>query len=72
MIAWGGMLRLAVRDYGLTPADFWRLSLREWLLLTAPDHSSLDAANFHKLLQQFPDDISCPDPQLQVPPTPVP
>lgn len=58
MIAWGGMLRLALRDYGLSPEVFWRLSLKEWLLLNSPDRSGLSRQEFNELLQRFPDDFS--------------
>jgi len=33
MTPWAEMLRLAARA-GVTPADFWRLSLKEWRMLT--------------------------------------
>ena len=33
MTPWGGMLRAAAR-LGLGPEAFWRLSLREWRMLT--------------------------------------
>ena len=35
-MSWAVMLRLAVERLGVTPDEFWRLSLREWRMLTAP------------------------------------
>ena len=37
---WSRMIRTAA-GAGLTPQDFWRLSLAEWLALTAPDRSAM-------------------------------
>jgi len=48
-----GTLRLA-----LPPSEFWRLSLREWLVLTRPVHAPLSRSNLEKLLTEWPDNKS--------------
>ncbi len=50
-------LRLAVRGFRLSPAEFWDLSLRDWLSLTqidAPDALSRD--DLAALIQSYPDE----------------
>lgn len=51
------MLRVAGR-YGVAPADFWRLSLREWRLLTEPpaERLPLGRREFEQLAEAWPDD----------------
>lgn len=52
---WAAMLKLAA-GLGLAPAQFWRVSLKEWRVLVAPDDSSvLPRARFDALAEQFPD-----------------
>lgn len=53
---WGVMMRLAARA-GVTPADFWRLSLKEWrLLVEAPAHAGpLSRREFEQLAEAWPD-----------------
>ncbi|BBF80820.1 hypothetical protein EM6_1406 [Asticcacaulis excentricus] len=51
------MLRFAVRECHLRPADFWRLSWREWLWLTAtPTRPVLSRDVFETMKKAFPDD----------------
>lgn len=54
---WGEMLRTAA-GVGITPAAFWRLSLREWRMLTArpsgPEPMGRDA--FERLAEAWPDE----------------
>jgi len=54
---WGPMLRGAARA-GVTPPDFWRLSLKEWRLLTdAPaDGQPLGRREFERMAEAWPDD----------------
>jgi len=54
---WAGMLRLAA-GFGIQPADFWRLSLREWRMLTASPVASevMGRAAFDQLTEAWPDD----------------
>lgn len=54
---WGSMLRVAARG-GVTPEDFWRLSLKEWRLLTeAPvEGLPLGRREFEQLSEAWPDD----------------
>ena len=56
MDEWGPRLRYAVMGLGLTPEAFWRLSLREWLMLTGSGESlALPRTELIALMQQFPD-----------------
>lgn len=49
-------LRLAVLRFGLTPADFWQLSLKEWTGLMVPETPSvLPRADLDRLLSLHPD-----------------
>lgn len=41
----------------MTPAEFWRLSLREWRVLAAPAEAALTRADFDALAARFPDSI---------------
>ena len=61
---WSDLLRLAASRFGVPPAEFWRLSLTEWLALTAPTPGAapLDRADLESLLAAFPDDPSRTDP----------
>lgn len=54
---WGPMLRGAARA-GVTPADFWSLSLREWRLLTeAPiEGQPLTRRAFEQMAEVWPDE----------------
>ncbi|WP_126421419.1 phage tail assembly chaperone [Asticcacaulis excentricus] len=57
MTEWAAMLRFAVRECHLRPADFWRLSWREWLWLTAtPTRPVLSRDVFETMKKAFPDD----------------
>lgn len=49
---WSGMIRSAV-GAGLTPQDFWRLSLAEWLALAAPDRSAMTRRELMTLLDEI-------------------
>ncbi len=51
------MLRAAARA-GVGPADFWRLSLKEWRLLTeaAGDGQPLGRREFDRMAEAWPDD----------------
>lgn len=52
---WGAWLRLAV-SMGLAPRDFWRLSLREWRLLTQAHQAiAMRRTEFEALARRFPD-----------------
>ncbi|MCA1935193.1 MAG: phage tail assembly chaperone [Asticcacaulis sp.] len=62
MTEWAAMLRFAVRECHLRPADFWRLSWREWLWLTVPPSApilsppALPRDVFETMKKAFPDD----------------
>ncbi len=53
---WTLLLRRALA-MGVTPEAFWRLSWREWRMLTdAPAQAAMERADFNALMAQFPDD----------------
>lgn len=55
-IPWGAWLRMA-SQMGVAPAQFWALSVREWVLLTAHDpFPSLGRSGLETLMTSFPDD----------------
>ena len=57
MTPWGEMLRTAAR-LGVGPEGFWRLSLREWRMLTErPDvGTSLGREDLMRMAEAWPDD----------------
>jgi len=56
-VDWGDMLRLAAR-VGIPPVAFWRLSLKEWRMLTASPAVAgpMGRAAFERLREAWPDD----------------
>lgn len=54
---WAEMLQTSVR-LGLAPESFWRLSLREWRLLTAMSATDrpMSRAMFEQMAEAWPDD----------------
>jgi len=61
---WRAWLRLAVLRFGLSPRDFWALSLAEWrALLAGPgegEGAALNRAGLERLRAAFPDDPPSP------------
>lgn len=57
MTPWGEMLRTAAR-LGVGPEGFWRLSLREWRMLTGrPDAGTpLGRDDLMRMTEAWPDD----------------
>ncbi|WKL57715.1 phage tail assembly chaperone [Asticcacaulis sp. ZE23SCel15] len=56
-IGWEQRLRQAVVEIGLTPADFWALSLNEWIALIIPPAAPvLPRDDLNTLMTLFPDD----------------
>lgn len=54
-IPWGELLQAALR-LGLSPADFWALSLREWQLITSGKKASgFGRSDLSRLISAFPD-----------------
>lgn len=53
------MLSAAAR-LGVAPAAFWRLSLKEWRMLTeaSPTEAPLRRAEFERMAEAWPDDGS--------------
>ncbi len=55
---WSALLRLAL-SLGIAPEAFWRLSWREWQMLTAVSTPMpLSRADFDALMARFPDEQS--------------
>ncbi|MBR9826736.1 MAG: phage tail assembly chaperone [Alphaproteobacteria bacterium] len=56
---WAAALRLAAR-LGLSPADFWRLSLIEWRALSELEnaHTPLERQALTELTNTYPDMIN--------------
>lgn len=53
---WALLLAAGLR-LGVTPEQFWRLSLREWRALNAPQlGEALSRSAFDALARQFPDE----------------
>ncbi|HEX6861035.1 MAG TPA: phage tail assembly chaperone [Caulobacteraceae bacterium] len=55
MTPWAAMLPLAV-SMGITPREFWRLSLREWRALVGDGGEVLGRAGFEELVRRYPDE----------------
>jgi uncharacterized phage protein (TIGR02216 family) len=53
---WGEMLRAGVR-MGLAPEVFWRLSLKEWRMLTeaSPAAAPMGRQGLARLMEDWPD-----------------
>ena len=54
-------LELAVRVYGLSPQEFWAMSLTDWLSLLSQNSKRasmqpLNTASLSDLINQFPDE----------------
>lgn len=56
MTPWGEMLRTAA-GAGVTPAAFWRLSLKEWRMLTDRPAGPVPMARgeFERMMAEWPD-----------------
>ena len=54
---WGAMLRAGLA-MGLAPEVFWRLSLRDWRMLTETSRGAapLSRAEFERMREAWPDD----------------
>lgn len=54
---WGGMLRVAA-TLGVGPEAFWRLSLREWRMLTErpAERGAMGREDFRRLAEGWPDE----------------
>tara|TARA_R110002051_G_scaffold27428_1_gene65977 strand:+ start:513 stop:758 length:246 start_codon:yes stop_codon:yes gene_type:complete len=58
MTPWGEMLRVAARA-GVTPAAFWRLSLKEWRMLTERPAGPVPMGRdgFERMMAAWPDEV---------------
>lgn len=59
---WSIAFKIGVVDLGMSPNDFWQLSLPEFQLLTQKTATSLQEyvpsrSHFEKLIKDFPDTI---------------
>ena len=54
MLPWDEMLRAAL-SAGVTAADFWALSLREWRWMAGSDAGGLRPSELAGLMEEFPD-----------------
>lgn len=54
---WPALMRVAYRGLGLSPAEFWRLTPAEFLILLGPESGAapLRRDAFEALLARFPD-----------------
>lgn len=54
---WGAMVRLAL-SLGIEPERFWRLSLREWRMLTARTSgpAPMQRGELERMAEAWPDD----------------
>lgn len=56
MAEWGAMLRAAVA-MGIAPEAFWRMSLKEWRMLTAPTGPGpMGRRELDEMMRAWPDD----------------
>ncbi len=54
---WRGLMRAGLRDLGLTPSEFWRLTPAELLIMLGLDGGppALSRARLEELAAAFPD-----------------
>jgi hypothetical protein len=52
---WAQMLRYAL-SIGISPHEFWQLSVLEWKMLAGESHPALNRHEFEKLLKEFDND----------------
>lgn len=54
MLPWAEMFRAGLR-LGLSPSEFWSLSLREWRWLAAPSDRPMVQSTLYQLMSTYPD-----------------
>ena len=56
-MTWAAMMRTALA-LGIAPDAFWRLSVREWRMLTAADAvaAPMGRGDLEKMMEAWPDD----------------
>jgi len=53
---WARQLRLAALHFSISPDEFWKLSVWEWMQLTAPSTSEfMNSRDLQSLSRKFPD-----------------
>ena len=56
---WGRQLRLAAVHFSIPPAEFWQLSVWEWMQLSSqPIPKFMNHEDLQNLIEQFPDQQS--------------
>ncbi|PHS27664.1 MAG: phage tail assembly chaperone [Robiginitomaculum sp.] len=55
MMPWRHLLFTAQHGFGLTPAQFWALSVLEWRCLQSASAGHADQACLRTLMTQYPD-----------------
>lgn len=56
MIPWREWLAYAVLSLGLSPRDFWALTLFEWRSLAPEGTVAMDRSGLEKLIALYPDE----------------
>ncbi len=56
MIPWRRWFAFAVLSLGLTPEDFWALTLDEWRFLLPDESPALGRRGLEKLIALYPDE----------------
>lgn len=54
MLPWAEMFRSAL-SVGLSPREFWALSLKEWRWLAAGNGTPFNPEHLHELMKEYPD-----------------
>jgi len=50
-------LKTAVRSFGLSPGEFWQMSVRDWLALIAgASEHGIARETFNELMNTYPDE----------------
>ncbi|PHS40233.1 MAG: hypothetical protein COA91_04450 [Robiginitomaculum sp.] len=51
-------LKTAVRGFGLSPAEFWQMSVRDWLvLISGTGKPGIAHDKFDDLMNTYPDEV---------------
>ena len=56
MIPWRRWFQFAVLSLGLTPEDFWALTLGEWRFLAPQEGGAMDRGGLQRLVDLYPDE----------------
>ena len=53
---WPTLMRFALKEYGITPENFWHMTLPELLALKEPIPQALTKSELTKLQELYPDE----------------